>query len=193
MTPAFKVQYEETKETLIQTCALYRLDANILTYRAGAVSVFIAVSVLMSGQVNMSKITTSDYLSYFGIWLLIFAGAEIFRRTMGKKLARTAAYGDGDEAYIKRHPNRTNPLKISMEFFDDHFDNKTQTQSVSYHFGDVRKLLEDKDAFGIVIRSSLGPRGLYAFPRNAMDETEYEALKAHLIKNCPKVSKVTQL
>lgn len=193
MTPAFKVQYEETKETLIQTCALYRLDTNILTYRAGAVSVFIAVSVLMTGQVDMKKVTTSDYLSYFGIWLLIFAGAEIFRRTMGKRLARTAAYGDGDEAYTKRSRNRKGKLQITMEFFDDHFDNKTQTQSVAYHYGDVRKLLEDKDAFGIVIRSSLGPRGLYSFPRSAMDTDSYEALKAHLIKCCPKVSKVTEL
>lgn len=193
MTPQYKVQYEETKETLIQTCELYRLDTNVLTYRFGVLSIFVAVSVLTSGHVNLKKTALSDYLIYFGVWLLIFAGAEIFRRTIARKLAHTAAYGDGDEAYIKRSRNRKDKLKISMEFFDDHFDNKTQTQSVTYQYADVRKLLEDKDAFGIVIRSSLGPKGLYSFPRGAMDTDSYEALKAHLIKCCPKVSKVTEL
>lgn len=193
MTPQYNVQYEETKETLIQTCELYRLDTNVLTYRFGVLSVFVAVSVLSSSHVKLQQTPVSSYLIYLGVWLLIFAGAEIFRRTFAKKLAHTAAYGDGDAAYEKRSRNRKEKLKISMEFFDDHFDNKTQTQSVTYQYADVRKLLENKDAFGIVIRSSLGPRGLYAFPKSAMDTETFEALKAHLIQNCPQVTKVTQL
>lgn len=195
MTPKFKVKYEETKETLIQTCELYRLDLNKIGYRICTICLGIAVLIIILVKSNILTLSIGEqisfYLKYAGIWIAIFLGMEIFRRTLGKKMANTSAYGDGDAAYAQRVEQRKGKLIVEMSFFDDGFLNDTQTKQSKYSYSEVCKILESDSAIGIVIKTAQGAKGIYSFPKNSLLEGSLEELKDFLVSHCDSVNKVT--
>ncbi len=194
MTPKFKVKYEETKETLIQTCELYRLDLNKIGYRICAACLAIAVLIIILVKSNLLTQSTNDqiffYIRYLVIWIAIFIGLEIFRKTFGKKMAKTSAYGDGDAAYTARCEQRKGKLVVEMSFFEDHFLNDTGSKQTTYAYTDVAKILESDTAIGIVVKTPDGPKGIYSFPKEALSDISLEDAKAFLETACPSVKKV---
>lgn len=193
MAPRFTIKYEETKENIFRTCELYRLDSSINAFRIGASAMAVMILVFVAPNLGLLKRPPMELLifllKYWGIWALIFIGLEIFRKTLGRKLIRTAAYGDADNAYEQRKEKNKNDLPVSIEFYDDHFVNSTPLQQKEYSYTQVVKLLESDDAIGLVVRSEQGAKGLFGFPKEAVQEVSLNTLKAFLESSCSHVKK----
>lgn len=193
MTPRFTIKYEETKENIFRTCELYRLDSSINGFRIGALALSIMILVAMIANMGVFQSSPVEVviflLKYCGIWALIFVGLECFRKTFGKKLASTAAYGDANGAYERRKEKNINDLRVEIDFFDDHLVNITPTSQKEYSYKQVVKLLESDKAIGLVIRSEQGAKGLFAFPKEALEDTSPDAFKSFIENCCPHVKK----
>ena len=193
MTPRFSVKYEETKDAIFQTCELYRLDSSISGFRIGASTLAIMILIVILGKSNILSLGSVNLvlflLKYWGVWALIFVAMEIFRRTLGKKLVSTAAFGDAEAAYERRKEKKLNDLSVTMEFFDDHFVNDTQDKQRTFYYQQILKLLESDKAIGIVVRTDQGIKTLFGFPKEALQDTSLTTFKSFMESACPKVKK----
>lgn len=193
MKPKYLVKYEETKETMVQTCELQLLDVNALNIRIGIGVLGAAVLCIMIVQGNFLDLPFMDQLLFLvkfcAGWLGVFVVGEIFANTIGKKLQRTSAYGHADELYEERSSKRKGTLVVEMQFYDDKFVNDTKTKKAPFGYDKVIKLLESEDAIGIVIRSDYGPAGIFGFPKNSVEDGKLEELKAFLLEKCVRVKK----
>ena len=193
MTPRFTVDYKETKEAIFRTCELYRLDSSIIGFRVGASALALMILVVILGRTGIMGQGTKQLLlfllEYWGIWLLIFIAIELFRRTLGKKLVSTAAYGDADAAYERRKEKKLNDLPVKMDFYDDHFVNDTQGKQHTFYYNQVLKLLESDKAIGIVVRTNQGIKTLFGFPKEALQDTSLTTFKSFIEGACPGVKK----
>ncbi|SFQ13749.1 hypothetical protein SAMN02910358_00817 [Lachnospiraceae bacterium XBB1006] len=193
MKPIYEANYDETMETLTQTCELYRLDSKRYTYPIAWACICFFVTFSLAKTLDLKTLSISTYLLYIGGWLLSLCALHIFRYTIGRHLAKTTAIGDADLAYNERIKGRKTPLHIHIQFYEDTFCSRTQSQEVSYPYSRVLHIMESKDALGLVIRSEAGPKGIYSFPKDSVNDGQYDALKNYLVSVCPKIKKIKKL
>ncbi|MCR4955711.1 MAG: YcxB family protein [Lachnospiraceae bacterium] len=197
MNPSYKIKYEETRDTLQQTCELYRLDVSSVAYKVCPAALMLTILLIIVQKSNVLRLETDGqvkfFLIYIGIWILIFAGLEVFRRTFGKKMARTAAIGDAETAYYERVARRKTALIVEMDFYDNHFLNNTGTKQVDHPYERVVRILENNESLGLVFKTDYGPKGIYSFPKSSIKNADVNDFKNFILEACPNVKKIKQV
>ena len=74
--------------------------------------------------------------------------------------------------------------------FDDHFDSVTAKKTRSFSYKDVTKILETKEAFGVVVKAdpeTVGSaRVMIGFPKTALEGNNTDELAEFLLERCRK-------
>ena len=71
--------------------------------------------------------------------------------------------------------------------FDDHFDSVTAKKTRSFSYKDVTKILETKEAFGVVVKAdpeTVGSaRAMIGFPKTALEGNNTDELAEFLLED----------
>ena len=193
MEPNYTIKYTETKNVKIDTCELYRLDVNRISYRVGSISVMVAVFGIMLAKSNVLTLPMNEFVmflvKFLGATIAVVGGAEIFRRIFGRKMANTAAHGDVDTLYMEYNEGKKKELKVRYDFFDEHFAIDTNSKVTEYSYGKVAKLIESEKMLGIIVKTDEGPKGIFALPKESFAEVNLDELKNFLAEKCSNAKK----
>ena len=112
----------------------------------------------------------------------------ILNRTIWRKVLSTTAVGDAEEQFDRRCRLNGGPVSSEIHFFDDHFDSVTAKKTRSFSYKDVTKILETKEAFGVVVKAdpeTVGSaRAMIGFPKTALEGNNTDELAEFLLERC---------
>ena len=98
------------------------------------------------------------------------------------------AVGDAEEQFDRRCRLNGGPVSSEIHFFDDHFDSVTAKKTRSFSYKDVTKILETKEAFGVVVKAdpeTVGSaRAMIGFPKTALEGNNTDELAEFLLERC---------
>ena len=191
MSPKYKVKYEETKEALIAFCEIFHQDKCEMTCLVG-VGIF-GFLVLIMTIVSGTPANLLFYVKFFSVWIAFFFGADILARTLLKRMMFSSAVGDAEELYRVRIAKRPEPLKVSVEFYDDKIVNDTGSKQTVFYYAKVKKLLESEKAIGFLVKDGPGPKIFFGVPNDAFEEGQLDDVKAFLLEKCTNVKKFKQI
>lgn len=201
MDKRYRVSYRESEEILIKICEVYDIDNSDIMLKFVAAVLGVIVPVMMFIYGNPGGGTTSGTLmfliKYVVVFAVIFAAALIFNRTIWRKAVKASAYAAGQEFFAERMQKRKNPLNVKMEFYDDHFTNITPNKQKEYPYERITKLIETDTGFGIKFKTDTSktfiPNGMMGFPKDTLEEADFDEFKQFLLEHCPKVKKIKKL
>ena len=174
MANYYRVAYKESKNTLKQICELFRVDSSDIT-----------IKFVMT---VMGPLVTFFVIKYIVVWALAFVAAVILNRTIWRKVLSTTAVGDAEEQFDRRCRLNGGPVSSEIHFFDDHFDSVTAKKTRSFSYKDVTKILETKEAFGVVVKAdpeTVGSaRAMIGFPKTALEGNNTDELAEFLLERC---------
>ena len=157
MANYYRVAYKESKNTLKQICELFRVDSSDITIKFIVTVMGPLVFYFMCKYGNPGGGTpggmTFFVIKYIVVWALAFVAAVILNRTIWRKVLSTTAVGDAEEQFDRRCRLNGGPVSSEIHFFDDHFDSVTAKKTRSFSYKDVTKILETKEAFGVVVKA----------------------------------------
>ncbi|MGF0034216.1 YcxB family protein [Bariatricus sp. SGI.154] len=189
MKAQYTMNYIETKEVLADTLKLYgvsRLSKNyrIIVSFAGvfAIGMYIYYGKPFGGNPTENILIVMKMLL---LWLAAYVVGEVFARTAGKWLELTSATGDAEQLYKLKMNKNGKPLKVRVEFFEDHFTNYASNKSQEYRYADAIKLIESKDTIGIVVHLDDGKKPFFGFPKAGLENADIEEFKRFLEDKCP--------
>lgn len=192
MEKKYSAKYEETKDVLVALCEIFHQDKFELSILIG-IGVFgsiLLVLVLASGSPGAQTGAIAYFLvKYLCVWVAFFFGGDIFARTIGKSMMKSAAYGDADALQRLRIKKREKALIVEVGFYEDRIVNDTGTNRVEYPYSDIKKLLESDKAIGFLVDVGPGPKRFFGVPKDAFLDCDVEEVKAYLVDRCPKVKK----
>ena len=94
---------------------------------------------------------------------------------------------DAEEQFDRRCRLNGGPVSSEIHFFDDHFDSVTAKKTRSFSYKDVTKILETKEAFGVVVKAdpeTVGSaRAMIGFPKTALEGNNTDELE-FLLERC---------
>lgn len=100
----------------------------------------------------------------------------------------TTAVGDAEDQFDRRCRLNGGPVSSEIHFFDDHFDSVTAKKTRSFSYKDVTKILETKEAFGVVVKAdpeTVGSaRAMIGFPKTALEGNSTDELAEFLLERC---------
>ena len=127
-------------------------------------------------------------IKYIVVWALAFVAAVILNRTIWRKVLSTTAVGDAEDQFDRRCRLNGGPVSSEIHFFDDHFDSVTAKKTRSFSYQDVTKILETKEAFGVVVKAdpeTVGSaRAMIGFPKTALEGNNTDELAEFLLERC---------
>ena len=127
-------------------------------------------------------------IKYIVVWALAFVAAVILNRTIWRKVLSTTAVGDAEDQFDRRCRLNGGPVSSEIHFFDDHFDSVTAKKTRSFSYKDVTKILETKEAFGVVVKAdpeTVGSaRAMIGFPKTALEGNNTDELAEFLLERC---------
>ena len=132
--------------------------------------------------------TTFFIIKFIACWALAFVAAILVNRTIWRKILATTAVGDAEDQFDRRCKLNGGPVSSEIHFFDDHFDSVTAKKTRSFSYEDVTKILETKEAFGVVVKAdpeTMGSaRAMIGFPKTALEGNNTEELAEFLLARC---------
>ena len=192
MANYYRVAYKESKNTLKQICELFRVDSSDITIKFIVTVMGPLVFYFMCKYGNPGGGTpggmTFFVIKYIVVWALAFVAAVILNRTIWRKVLSTTAVGDAEEQFDRRCRLNGGPVSSEIHFFDDHFDSVTAKKTRSFSYKDVTKILETKEAFGVVVKAdpeTVGSaRAMIGFPKTALEGNNTDELAEFLLERC---------
>ena len=182
MANYYRVAYKESQNTLKQICELFRVDSSDITIKFVMTVMGPLVFYFMWEYGNPGGGTpggmTFFVIKYIVVWALAFVAAVILNRTIWRKVLSTTAVGDAEDQFDRRCRLNGGPVSSEIHFFDDHFDSVTAKKTRSFSYKDVTKILETKEAFGVVVKAdpeTVGSaRAMIGFPKTALEGKKSE-------------------
>ena len=87
------------------------------------------------------------------------------------------------------------PVSSEIRFTNDHFESITEKKTRSFSYEQVTKILETKEALGVVIKSDMETKGaaraMIGFPKDALEGGQVEELKNFLLERCTNMRRKT--
>ena len=181
MANYYRVAYKESKNTLKQICELFRVDSSDITIKFIVTVMGPLVFYFMCKYGNPGGGTpggmTFFVIKFIVVWALAFVAAVILNRTIWRKVLSTTAVGDAEEQFDRRCRLNGGPVSSEIHFFDDHFDSVTAKKTRSFSYKDVTKILETKEAFGVVVKAdpeTVGSaRAMIGFSKDCTGRKQY--------------------
>lgn len=193
MKAQYTMNYIETKEVLEDTLKLYGVSRLSKNYRiiVSFAGVFVIGMYIYYGKPFGGNPTENVLLvmKMLLLWLAAYAAGEAFSRTIGKWLELTSAIGDAEQLYELKMNKNGKPLKVRVEFFEDHFTNHASNKSQEYRYADAIKLIESRDTIGIAVHLDDGKKPFFGFPKAGIEDADIEELKHFLEVKCPGVKR----
>ena len=176
MANYYRVAYKESQNTLKQICELFRVDSSDITIKFVMTVMGPLVFYFMWEYGNPGGGTpggmTFFVIKYIVVWALAFVAAVILNRTIWRKVLSTTAVGDAEDQFDRRC--RLNGGPVSSER--------------SFSYKDVTKILETKEAFGVVVKAdpeTVGSaRAMIGFPKTALEGNNTDELAEFLLERC---------
>ena len=174
MANYYRVAYKESQNTLKQICELFRVDSSDITIKF-VVTVMGPLVFYYMWKYGSHGGNTPGGMTFFIIkfiagWALAFVAAILVNRTIWRKVLATTAVGDAKDQ------------------FDDHLDSVTAKKTRSFSYEDVTKILETKEAFGVVVKAdpeTMGSaRAMIGFPKTALEGNNTDELAEFLLARC---------
>ena len=192
MANYYRVAYKESKNTLKQICELFRVDSSDITIKFIVTVMGPLVFYFMCKYGNPGGGTpggmTFFVIKFIVVWALAFVAAVILNRTIWRKVLSTTAVGDAEDQFDRRCRLNGGPVSSEIHFFDDHFDSVTAKKTRSFSYQDVTKILETKEAFGVVVKAdpeTVGSaRVMIGFPKTALEGNNTDELAEFLLERC---------
>ena len=186
------ISKDEQKLTREYLCELFRVDSSDITIKFIVTVMGPLVFYFMCKYGNPGGGTpggmTFFVIKYIVVWALAFVAAVILNRTIWRKVLSTTAVGDAEEQFDRRCRLNGGPVSSEIHFFDDHFDSVTAKKTRSFSYKDVTKILETKEAFGVVVKAdpeTVGSaRAMIGFPKTALEGNNTDELAEFLLERC---------
>lgn len=189
MKAQYKLNYTETKEVLADVMKLYGVSRVSKNYRiiVAFVGAFVIGMYIYYGKPFGGNPTENILviIKVLLLWIAAFVAGEAFARTLGKQIELLSLAGDIEQLYEMKINKNGKPLKVSVEFFEDHFTNYASNKSQDYRYADAIKLIESEDTIGIVIHLDNGKKPFFGFPKAGLIGADIEELKQFLESKCP--------
>lgn len=201
MEKKYRVSYTESEKILTTICEVYDIDNSDIMLKFVAAVLGVLVLIMMFIYGNPGGGTTSGIamflIKYIASFIAIFIAAMIFNRKIWRGAVKASALAGGQENFAERMKKRKNPLKVKMDFYDDHFTNITPNKQKEYPYELVTKLIETEDGFGIKYKTDASqtfvPNGMMGFPKNTLEDADFDEFKNFLLERCPNVKKIKKL
>lgn len=192
MANYYRVAYKESQNTLKQICELFRVDSSDITVKFVVAVMGPLVLYFMCKYGNAGGGTPGGMVlflaKFVAVWALAFIGAVVINRTIWRKALEATAVGDAEEQYDRRCRLNGGPVSSEIHFFDDHFDSVTEKKTRTFTYEQVTKLLETKEAFGVVVNSDMetpgSARAMIGFPKTALEGSNTDELAEFLLARC---------
>ena len=192
MANYYRVAYKESQNTLKQICELFRVDSSDITIKF-VVTVMGPLVFYYMWKYGSHGGNTPGGMTFFIIkfiagWALAFVVAILVNRTIWRKVLATTAVGDAKDQFDRRCKLNGGPVSSEIHFLDDHFDSVTAKKTRLFSYEDVTKILETKEAFGVVVKAdpeTMGSaRAMIGFPKTALEGNNTDELAEFLLTRC---------
>ena len=199
MANYYRVAYKESQNTLRQICELFQVDSSDITIKFVMTVLGPLVLYFMCSYGNPGGGTTGGMVlflvKFIIIWILAFVLAVVLNRTIWRKALNATATGQAEEQFERRCKLNGGPVSSEIRFTNDQFESITEKKTRSFSYEQVTKILETKEALGVVIKSDMETKGsaraMIGFPKDALEGGQVEELKNFLLERCTNMRRKT--